>query len=66
MKKLKILTVNGQSYEICDPQAARIEDGAVTAESTWSSQKLDSLLGDVEVSLDGILDLQNKLMGDVL
>ena len=63
MKKLKVLTVNGQSYAICDPQAARIDDGAITEEKTWSSQKLNSMLGDVEGILDGIIAHQNELMG---
>lgn len=63
MKKLKILTVNGQNYEISDPQAARIDDTAVGAEKTWSSQKLSSILGNVEESMDGIIAIQNELIG---
>lgn len=63
MKKMKVLTVNGQSYGICDPDAARIDDGAVSTDKTWSSQKLDSLLGNVEEALDGIISLQKELIG---
>ena len=60
---MKILTVNGQSYEVCDPQAARIDDNALTSDKTWSAQKLSGVLGDVENALDGILNIQNVLIG---
>ena len=63
MKKMKILTVNGQSYEVCDPQAAKIDDGAVTADKTWSAQKLSGVLGELETALNGILEIQNVLIG---
>lgn len=63
MKKMKILTVNGQSYEVCDPQAAHIDDDAVAADTTWSSIKLSGILGETEASLDGIIAIQNELIG---
>ena len=66
MKKMKILTVNGQSYEVCDPQAAKIDDNAATADKTWSSQKLSGVLGDLDATLDGILEIQNGLIGDIV
>lgn len=66
MKKMKILTVNGQSYEVCDPQAAKIDDDAVSADKTWSAQKLSGVLGDLDATLDGILEIQNGLIGDIV
>ena len=63
MKKMKILTVNGQSYEVCDPRAVHIDDEAVSADTAWSSQKLSGILGETEASLDSILAIQNELIG---
>lgn len=39
MNKIEKLTINGVSYAICDPDAARVQDEAV-GENTWSSQKI--------------------------
>ena len=63
MKQIKTLTVNGQTYRITDGSAARIDDTAVSDGSTWSSSKLAETLGDVESAIDGILMIQNELMG---
>ena len=63
MKKLKTLTVNGERYQITDPEAARIDDTAVADGSTWSSSKLAGTLGDVASALEGILAIQNQLTG---
>lgn len=63
MKQIKTLTVNGQIYRITDESAARIDDTAVSDGSTWSSSKLAGTLGDVESALDGILSIQNGLIG---
>lgn len=63
MKQIKTLTVNGQTYRITDGSAARIDDTAVADGSTWSSSKLAGTLGDVESALDGILGIQNGLIG---
>lgn len=63
MKKMKILTVNGQSYTVCDPEAAHIDDGVVAGDMTWSSQKLSDVFGDVESAVDEIISLQNRLIG---
>lgn len=63
MNKMKILTVNGQSYEVFDPEAARIDDTGVADEKTWSSRKISETFGTVETALDGILAIQNELIG---
>ena len=38
MKQIKILTVGGESYQITDPEAARIHDGAVDETHIWSGK----------------------------
>lgn len=40
-----------------------INDNVVSANTTWSSRKINSLIGDVESSLDEIIALQNSLIG---
>lgn len=42
---------------------ASINDNVVSASTTWSSMKINSLIGDVESSLDEIIALQNSLIG---
>ncbi len=44
MEEMKILTVNGEQYEVVDDKARKT-------------------LGDVETALDGILAIQNALIG---
>lgn len=39
MEIVKTLTVDGQTYQICDPEAARIDDDTVGAQA-WSAKKL--------------------------
>ncbi len=39
MEIVKTLTVEGKTYQLCDPEAARIDDGAVGADA-WSAKKL--------------------------
>ena len=39
MEKIKTLTVNGNTYEIYDPEAARISDDAI-GENAWSSKNI--------------------------
>ena len=43
MAKMKTLTINGKSYAVTDPDAARIDD-AVVGENTWSSRKITDVL----------------------
>ncbi|MBO5317562.1 MAG: hypothetical protein J6A74_03890 [Oscillospiraceae bacterium] len=40
MKKIKILTVGGESYQITDPEAARIDDGVMDEVHTWSGKEI--------------------------
>lgn len=39
MNQFKTLTINGNTYTVKDPQAAKIDDGKV-GEDTWSSRKI--------------------------
>lgn len=39
MEKIKTLTVGTDTYQLCDPEAARIDDAAV-GENVWSSQAI--------------------------
>lgn len=59
MNVFKTLTIDGQTYS----PAPCIEDDTVAADTTWSSQKLNSRLGDISAALDGVLEIQNALMG---
>ena len=61
--EMKTLTVNGQTYTVADPDAAHIDDASAAPDKTWSAQKLSAALGDVETALDGIIAIQNELMG---
>lgn len=61
--EMKTLTVNGQTYTVADPDAAHIDDTSTARDMTWSAQKLSATLGDVETALDGILAIQNELIG---
>lgn len=61
--EMKTLTVNGQTYTVADPDAAHIDDSSTAADKTWSAEKLSGTLGDVETALDGILAIQNELIG---
>ena len=40
MAEIKTLTVGGQTYDIRDPDAARIDDTVKNATKTWSSEKI--------------------------
>lgn len=40
MEKIKTLTVGGESYQITDPEAARIDDGAMEESTTWSGKHI--------------------------
>lgn len=42
---------------------ASINDNVVSPTTTWSSQKIDSLVGDVEAALDAIIAIQEELIG---
>lgn len=44
MKQIKTLTVNGNTYEIADPDAAHIDDSAVGTDA-WSSRKISDAIG---------------------
>ena len=59
MNTFKTLTIHGQTYAI----ASDIQDDTIAKDTTWSSEKIDDQLGNVEASLDAILALQNTLMG---
>lgn len=59
MNIFKTLTVGGQTYAL----AAGIDDGAVSADTTWSSEKLNNLAGNVETALDAIIAIQEQLIG---
>lgn len=59
MNIFKTLTIGGQTYAV----AAGIDDGAVSADTTWSSEKLHTLVGNVEASLDAIIAIQELLIG---
>lgn len=63
MKQIQTIIINGVRYDIYDPSAARVDDVAVSAESTWSSDKINTLLGDVESALDSVLAIQEELTG---
>ena len=59
MNLFKTLTVDGQTYTV----AAGVDDGAVSADTTWSSKKIDDQLGNIATALDGIIAIQNGLIG---
>lgn len=59
MNVFKTLTVGGQTYTV----AAGVDDSAVSPDTTWSSEKLSGLLGDVETALDAVIVIQNALIG---
>lgn len=61
--EMKTLTVNGQTYTVADPDAAHIDDSSTAPDKTWSAEKLSATLGDVETALDGIIAMQNELIG---
>lgn len=61
--EMKTLTVNGQTYTVADPDAAHIDDSSTAPDKTWSAEKLQGVLGDVETALDEIVAIQNELMG---
>ena len=61
--EMKTLTVNGQTYTVADPDAAHIDETSTAPDKTWSAEKLRGVLGDVETALDGILAIQNGLIG---
>ena len=61
--EMKTLTVNGQTYTVADPDAAHIDDTSVSPDKTWSAEKLQGLMGDVEKALDSIIAIQNELLG---
>jgi hypothetical protein len=42
---------------------ASINDNVVSTTTTWSSKKIDSLVGDVETALDAIIAIQEELIG---
>lgn len=42
---------------------ASINDNVVSTTTTWSSKKIDSLVGDVEAALDAIIAIQEGLIG---
>lgn len=42
---------------------ASINDHVVSTTTTWSSKKIDSLVGDVEAALDAIIAIQEELIG---
>lgn len=44
MKQIKTITVNGNTYEIADPDAAHIDDSAVDT-NAWSSRKISDAIG---------------------
>ena len=39
MKKMKTLTVNGETFAVCDPEAARIDD-SVAGDQAWSGKQI--------------------------
>lgn len=45
MAEMKKLTVNGQTYTVRDPEAARIDDTAVSENTAWSSKKISDEIG---------------------
>ena len=55
MKPIKTLTVGGETYQITDPEAAKIDDNAVAPDQTWSSKKIAHELGDIKATLDSII-----------
>lgn len=59
MNTFKTLTVDGQTYTM----ASAVYDDAVSADTTWSSEKLDGMLGDVDAALVQIIAIQEGLMG---
>lgn len=61
--EMKTLTVNGQTYTVADPDAAHIDDSSTARDKTWSAEKLSGTLGDVQTALDGIIAMQNELIG---
>lgn len=63
--EMRTLTVNGQTYTVADPDAAHIDDSSVSPDMTWSAEKLQGLLGNVEGALDEIIAIQDALMGGV-
>lgn len=42
---------------------SQIDDSVVSATKTWSSKKIDGLIGDTESALDAIIEIQNSLIG---
>ena len=42
MKEMKTLTINGVTYTVADPDAAHIDDGAVSADTAWSGAKVSA------------------------
>ena len=44
MKRIKTLTVGGETYRITDPEAARIDDTAVQEETAWSGKHTVDML----------------------
>lgn len=54
MNQFKTLTVNGNTYTVADPNAARINDDQVSENTTWSSGKIsdeiDAIIKDEQTS----------------
>lgn len=40
MKEMKTLTINGVTFTVADPDAAHIDDAAVSPDTTWSGKKI--------------------------
>lgn len=57
MLKLKTLTVGDKTYQVWDPEAARVDDSAV-GEQVWSSQKLVETFCPLQTARGGEVKLQ--------
>ena len=51
MKEMKTLTINGVTYTVTDPDAARIDDASIGNDASWSSKKIDFEISLAELSV---------------
>lgn len=59
MNYIHTIRVGEQEYAI----APAIDDTSTDPQKTWSAQKLAAAFGDLDAALDGILAVQNALLG---
>lgn len=59
MPYIHTIRVGDEDYAI----APAIDDASADPEKTWSAQKLDATLGNLDAALDALLAIQNQLLG---